>query len=159
MKPKEFIKELYSRIDVISYEQIKEIIETQFPELVKEEPLNNGDVVVFIACRNVGILVKIIDIDKGTCVGFKRISFGKTFRGSHNYMPKRVSQLIALGHNPSCKCCGSWEYLTFDHIIPIAKGGENRLENGQILCRRCNEVKADNILSIEELKEIINLKN
>lgn len=30
-----------------------------------------------------------------------------------------------------------------DHIIPVSQGGETRLDNLRVLCRRCNIVKAD----------------
>jgi len=35
--------------------------------------------------------------------------------------------------------------LEFDHIIPVAKGGANTIDNVQILCRRCNGQKSDRI--------------
>lgn len=55
----------------------------------------------------------------------------------------------------NCLCCGV--ALTFrgekksshptratlDHIIPISKGGTNKKENLRIICRKCNEEKAD----------------
>lgn len=35
--------------------------------------------------------------------------------------------------------------LTIDHIIPKSKGGSNTYINFQIMCKLCNELKADNI--------------
>jgi 5-methylcytosine-specific restriction endonuclease McrA len=35
--------------------------------------------------------------------------------------------------------------LTFDHIVPVAHGGTNRLSNLQLMCRPCNQDKADSL--------------
>lgn len=42
-----------------------------------------------------------------------------------------------------CAWCFSVQDLTIDHILPIAKGGKSTPENTQILCRKCNNEKAD----------------
>ena len=41
----------------------------------------------------------------------------------------------------ACIFCGAAENLEIDHIIPVSKGGESRLENLQVLCRSCNRKK------------------
>lgn len=46
----------------------------------------------------------------------------------------------------ACRFCGSTENLEADHIIPLARGGANELDNLQILCRSCNRRKWKNIL-------------
>jgi 5-methylcytosine-specific restriction endonuclease McrA len=42
-----------------------------------------------------------------------------------------------------CKICHSTENLTVDHIVPLIKGGADKLENLQCLCRKCNGYKSD----------------
>ena len=37
--------------------------------------------------------------------------------------------------------CGSRENLEIDHVVPLARGGSNRLENLQLLCQDCNRRK------------------
>lgn len=44
-----------------------------------------------------------------------------------------------------CVKCGSEIELTYDHIIPKSKGGKYSFENGQTLCRSCNNKKGDAI--------------
>ncbi len=69
--------------------------------------------------------------------------------------PKRVVQLIMRGHDAACACCYVVDGLTFDHIVPVSKGGSNALRNGQILCHECNLIKDDHILTIEELRILV----
>lgn len=40
-----------------------------------------------------------------------------------------------------CVYCGATERLEVDHVIPIARGGTNEMENLQALCRACNRTK------------------
>jgi hypothetical protein len=80
---------------------------------------------------------------------FQDKSLIEFFKSKH---PKRVVSLIRRGHDAACACCNSLENLTFDHIIPIALGGSNKLENGQILCKSCNVVKGSWIIFLEDLK-------
>jgi hypothetical protein len=44
-----------------------------------------------------------------------------------------------------CKNCKTTENLHLDHIVPVSKGGQNILENLQVLCKRCNSSKKDKI--------------
>ena len=44
--------------------------------------------------------------------------------------------------------------MTMDHILPRAKGGKTEEKNLQLLCKRCNGLKRDKELSIEELRQV-----
>lgn len=52
---------------------------------------------------------------------------------------------VQLGRRDGFRCvvCGSDEDLQVDHRHPVAKGGDNRLENLQLLCGRHNREKSD----------------
>ena len=52
----------------------------------------------------------------------------------------RLSRL-ARSMQPWCSKCGSKNDLTADHILSLANGGSNILENIMVLCRRCNSSK------------------
>lgn len=43
------------------------------------------------------------------------------------------------GH--TCLCCGQKKKLTADHIVPLARGGTNNIDNIQPLCQPCNSRK------------------
>lgn len=43
--------------------------------------------------------------------------------------------------NYCCANCKSLTKLEADHIVPVSKGGNNTIDNIQILCRKCNAKK------------------
>lgn len=45
----------------------------------------------------------------------------------------------------TCQHCGTTEQPSLDHIIPRSKGGTNAQSNLQVLCKPCNERKADTL--------------
>jgi len=57
---------------------------------------------------------------------------------------KNVRQFIFNRDSNQCLNCGKKEKLQLDHIVPISKGGENKLSNLQTLCNSCNSIKKDN---------------
>lgn len=71
------------------------------------------------------------------------ITYTKKF---HAVIPRDISndtrkELLKDG---KCVFCGSTEKLQIDHIIPVSKGGSSRKSNLQILCKKCNQKKANN---------------
>lgn len=61
------------------------------------------------------------------------------------HIPREVRQRVWTLYGGQCVDCGAKDYLEFDHIIPVAKGGSNAESNIQLLCRRCNLKKSDAI--------------
>lgn len=61
-------------------------------------------------------------------------------------IPSSVKVQVWKRDKGACAMCGSQKDLHFDHIIPYSKGGSSRdPKNIQILCRRHNLAKHDNI--------------
>ena len=59
------------------------------------------------------------------------------------HIPREVRQRVWQRYGGRCAECGAGDYLEFDHMIPVAKGGGNSDANVQLLCRRCNSKKSD----------------
>ena len=51
-----------------------------------------------------------------------------------------------LNKDSVCVFCSVKSDLQIDHIIPISKGGLNKIDNIKILCRKCKTKKTNKIL-------------
>lgn len=65
--------------------------------------------------------------------------------GPSRHIPRDVRQRVWQRFGGRCVECQATQYLEFDHIIPVAKGGNNSDNNVQLLCRGCNLKKSDHI--------------
>lgn len=61
------------------------------------------------------------------------------------YVPDEVRREVWYRDGGRCVICGSDSYLELDHIIPWSKGGATSVDNLQLLCRKCNSEKSDQI--------------
>ena len=82
---------------------------------------------------------KIVDLESMQVIGdvhkIKRRQFSQTER-------------MAVYNNSKGRCaiCGRfvpYDSFTIDHIIPLAKGGTNAMDNLQVACSVCNLIKQD----------------
>lgn len=57
--------------------------------------------------------------------------------------PIKNSELVSLllAADGKCSYCGSFARLSFDHKVPLSKGGEHSIENIAIACVSCNSRK------------------
>ena len=67
----------------------------------------------------------------------------KKVRGGRDgaYFIPSVKQQIRERDGGACRACGKKTTLVYDHIIPVAEGGDGSAENGQLLCRSCHVKK------------------
>jgi hypothetical protein len=79
------------------------------------------------------------------------IESGKIFNsftdknGKREPIPQDVMDKVWNRDGGKCVKCGSQENLEFDHIIPFSKGGATTYRNMQLLCKKCNLDKTNNI--------------
>ncbi|MBW4564347.1 MAG: HNH endonuclease [Mojavia pulchra JT2-VF2] len=63
-------------------------------------------------------------------------------------IPPQVKTYVFQRDKYQCQSCGKTTLetdLTIDHIIPLARGGQNDISNLQTLCYTCNQQKKDHI--------------
>ena len=73
----------------------------------------------------------------------------------HAKKNKRTVEMMRKFFNYTCQYCFTNEADTIDHILPIAKFGDNRLLNIIPACKACNEKKANTVLPQEEIDDLL----
>lgn len=82
----------------------------------------------------------------GNFYKYRHLARKKGAQGSHTLSEW---ENLKTQYNWTCPCCRKSEpeiKLTEDHIIPLARGGSDNIENIQPLCRRCNSRKFTDII-------------
>ncbi len=57
-------------------------------------------------------------------------------------VPDSMRAAVLVRDGGRCRRCRRAINLEMDHIVPVSKGGRTEESNLQVLCRRCNRVKA-----------------
>lgn len=72
--------------------------------------------------------------------------------GASRGIPAHVKREVWMRDEGRCTfvgvdgtCCGTREALEFDHILPVARGGESTTANVRLRCRTHNQVEADRV--------------
>ena len=65
--------------------------------------------------------------------------------GPSRHIPQDVKNAVWQRDAGRCVQCQAADYFEYDHVIPHSKGGASTFGNVQLLCRRCNNGKADRI--------------
>lgn len=67
-------------------------------------------------------------------------------QAAHGAIPEHVKAAVFHRDGGRCRQCGyTGEYIEYDHVIPRSKGGQNTVDNIQLLCRKCNLRKGDRL--------------
>jgi len=72
----------------------------------------------------------------------KNVRWVRHFVASGNFTPSQFKRLCAQYGN-RCLRCRKKRPLVADHVVPLAKGDSNDIENIQPLCGPCNGIKSD----------------
>jgi len=82
-----------------------------------------------------------------------RINNDAKRRGAPGRITVRQWRSLLREADHKCMACGSPDNLTSDHIVPICKGGENRITNLQVLCLDCNRKKHRRIIDYRKKEQ------
>ncbi|MEQ1756705.1 MAG: HNH endonuclease [Vicinamibacterales bacterium] len=77
---------------------------------------------------------------------FEAIETMRTGGRIRTAIPDDVKLLVWSRDGGACIKCSSTDELQFDHVIPHSRGGSATEANIQLLCRRCNQTKANGLI-------------
>ena len=131
------------------YEKYKDLIDSRRMEYIKNQQIENDRL------EKEAIKQQLIEKERKKRL-YKEalaelIEAGEIFNyftnreGKRESIPQDVMDKVWNRDGGKCAKCGSQENLEFDHIIPFSKGGATTYRNMQLLCKKCNIDKTNNI--------------
>lgn len=67
---------------------------------------------------------------------------------SQRHIPRSVRYTVWKKAEGKCENCGSKRNLQFDHVKPVAMGGQSSLDNLRLLCFHCNQRGAVKVFGV-----------
>ena len=71
-----------------------------------------------------------------------RLNLSGANRCNPRYIPRSIQKAVWDRDGGKCVCCRSKRNLNFDHIQPVALGGDSNESNLRLLCFQCNQRQA-----------------
>lgn len=108
----------------------------------------NGDVSLYAEDEISLLILNEYDKERKKFENLRR-KFTSSENAADTYARLRIPEQVRIEvwrrDGGKCAKCGSREYLEYDHIVPISKGGSNTARNIELLCEKCNRSKGANI--------------
>lgn len=77
------------------------------------------------------------------CITYTAIKFREPITNLRHTIPDAVRHHVLQRDEFCCQHCGATEHLEIDHIRPVTLGGDNDINNLQVLCGTCNRRKSN----------------
>lgn len=78
---------------------------------------------------------------------------------SGRYISTKVKKTVRQRAKERCEYCQSWMHnaihtFNIDHVVPVAKGGKNEVDNLALSCGGCNNAKSDKLAAMDPLSKV-----
>lgn len=84
-----------------------------------------------------------LDASDGAPLGWAE---AKRRRWAKRTLMTKQAGICALCGEQMRLAAGAPDEATFDHIVPVSRGGTDKITNLQLACRRCNEARGNTSL-------------
>ena len=134
------------KCEILNYQDrvYYDVVKDKDNDLVKEKDVEIGR--LKSALYEVKKALEQKDIEYAELKAMADTQAAQAAQNKARYIPTEVKNAVLKRDGWQCVICGSTASLQFDHIIPVAKGGGNSVENIQLLCQSCNGSKGSRII-------------
>ncbi len=95
-----------------------------------------------------------IFLETGWLVPHGEQATGTKREWASRYIPRKVKDAVWERDAGVCQDCGGNEYIEYDHVIPVSRGGTSAQENLQLLCRKCNRKKRSEVPAEQDATQV-----